>query len=388
MNKSNYKKIIPYGHQWIDDSDIAEVVKVLKSDWLTQGPKIKEFEIDLAMYCACKYAVVFNSGTSALHGAYFSLDLNKEDEFITTPITFVATSNAGLYLGLKPIFIDVEKNTGNIDVTKIEEKITNRTKLIIPVHYGGHPSDIEKIQQLAKNYGLYLIEDACHALGAKYKKEKIGNCKYSDMTVLSFHPVKHITTGEGGAVLTNNENFYKSLIMFRNHGITKKNFINKSDGDWYHEMQSLGHNYRMTDIQAALGISQLKKLDEFVKKRRKIVKKYEKAFKDNPYFDIPVEKECAYSSFHLYPIRLKNEYKSKKPEIFSKMRENGLGVQVHYIPVYWHPFYQKMGYAKGACPNAEDFYQREISIPLYQSMDDEDIQYVTNTIAIILKEFK
>lgn len=388
MNKSNHKKFIPYGHQWIDDMDIEEVVKVLKSDWLTQGPKIKEFEIDLAMYCGCKYAVVFNSGTSALHGAYFSLDLNKEDEFITTPITFVATSNACLYLGLKPIFIDVEKNTGNIDVTKIEEKITNRTRLIIPVHYGGHPSDLEKIQQLAHNNGLYLIEDACHALGSKYKKEKTGNCKYSDMTVLSFHPVKHITTGEGGAVLTNNEKFYKSLIMFRNHGITKKNFINKSDGDWYYEMQSLGHNYRMTDIQAALGISQLKKLDKFVKKRRKIVKKYEKAFKDNPYFDIPVEKEYAYSSFHLYPIRLKNEYKNKKPEIFSKMRINGLGVQVHYIPVYWQPFYQKMGYAKGTCPNAEDFYHREISIPLYQSMDDEDIQYVTNTIAKILKEFK
>lgn len=388
MNKSNYKKFIPYGHQWIDDSDIEEVVKVLKSNWLTQGPKVKEFEENLAKCCRSKYCVVFNSGTSALHGAYFALGLKKGNEFITAPNTFVATANAGLYLGAKPVFVDIEKATGNIDISKIEEKITDKTKLIVPVHYSGFPADLEGIYNLANKLGLYVIEDACHALGSKYKEEKIGNCKYSDMSVFSFHPIKHITTGEGGAVLANNEKFYEKLLVFRTHGITKKNFINNPDGDWFYEMQFLGHNYRMTDIQAALGISQLRKLDKFVQKRRNIAKTYQKIFKRNPYFDIPVEKTYAYSSYHLYPIRLKDKYKDKKREIFSKMREKKLGVQVHYIPVYLQPYYQKLGYEKGLCPVTEDFYEREISIPLYHSMSNEDVTYVINTILRIFENLK
>jgi UDP-4-amino-4,6-dideoxy-N-acetyl-beta-L-altrosamine transaminase len=380
FGKELKNKMIPYSRQCIDDEDINEVIKVLKSDFITQGPKIPEFEKHLADYCGCKFAVVFNSGTSALHGAYFVAGLKKGDEFITSPITFAATSNAGLYLGAKPIFVDVEKNTGNIDATKIETKMTKKTKLLIPVHYAGHPVDLKKISQIAKKYNLFVVEDACHALGAKYKGETIGNCKHSDMTVLSFHPVKHITTGEGGAVLTNTKEFYKKLLMFRSHGITKDQFINKPDGDWYHEMQFLGYNYRMTDIQAALGISQFKKLDSFVERRRAIAELYNEAFKDNPYFDIPYEKSYAFSSYHLYPIRLKNACKNKKREIFSKLRKRGLGIQTHYIPAYWHPYYEKLGYKKGLCPVAEDFFQREISIPIYPAMTGDNFKYVIQTV--------
>ena len=388
MNKSNYKKIIPYGHQWIDDSDIAEVVKVLKSDWLTQGPKVQEFEENLARVCGCKFAVVLNSGTSALHASYFAINLKKGNEFITSPNTFVATANAGLYLDLKPVFVDVEEDTGNINIDKIEKKITEKTKLIVPVHYAGHPVNMEKLYKIANKYNLYIVEDACHALGSKYREYKTGSCEYSHMAVLSFHPVKHITTGEGGAVLTNNREFYEKLLMFRNHGITKKRnkLINQVEGMWYHEMHYLGHNYRITDIQAVLGISQLKRLDIFIEKRREIVHIYRESFGINPYFDIPEEKDYVYSSWHLYPIKLKDKYKKRKKEIFLKMREKELGVQVHYIPVYWQPYYRELGYKIGICPNAEDFYQREISIPLYQSMNKNDAKYVINTVFKVFKD--
>jgi len=380
--------MIPYGKQDIDKDDINEVINVLKSEYITQGPKIKEFENSLANYCGSKYAVVFNSGTSALHGAYFVSGLKRGDEFITSPITFTATSNAGLYLGAKPIFSDVEPDTGNIDCDKIEEKISNKTKLITPVHYSGHPVDLEKIIHLAKKHNLYVIEDACHALGAKYNDYKIGNCHFSDMTVFSFHPVKHITTGEGGAILTNNLEFYEKLCAFRNHGIVKQKLKNQSHGDWYYEMQHLGFNYRMTDIQAALGISQLKKIDKFVERRRELAKQYNKVLADNSYFNIPREKDYAYSSYHLFPIQLKDKFKKRKKLIFTKMREKGLGVQVHYIPVYWHPYYQELGYKKGICPTSEDFYQREISIPLYPSITSQDVNYVIKTIFDIIKSYE
>lgn len=378
-------KFLPYGHQWIHDEDIDAVVKALRSDWITQGPKIDEFEQKLADYCGAKYAVVFSSGTAALHAAYFVADINKDDEIVTSPITFLSTANAALFLGAHPIFVDIEEDTGNIDPDLIEKAIINRTKAIVPVDYGGHPVDLEKISEIAKKYNLLVIQDACHALGAKHKSEKIGSCKYSDMTVFSFHPVKSITTGEGGAVLTNNKTYYEKLIMFRQHGVTKdkskfKISLDPIPGDWYYEMQLLGYNYRLTDIQCALGISQLKKLDKFIQRRREIVKIYKEAFKNNDFFDLPAEKVYAKSSWHLYPVRLKDKYKEKKKEIFEKLRKKGLGIQVHYIPVYWQPYYQKLGYKKGICPIAEDFYQREISIPLYQSMSDEDIKYIVNVI--------
>jgi UDP-4-amino-4,6-dideoxy-L-N-acetyl-beta-L-altrosamine transaminase len=395
--------MIPYARQYIDANDIREVVKVLKSDFLTQGPKIPEFEQKLAVYCGTKYAIVFNSGTSALHGAYFALGLGKGDEFITSPITFVATANAGLYLGAKPVFADVEPDTGNIDASKIEKKITKRTKFLAPIHYAGHPVDLERIRDIATRHKLFVVEDACHALGAKYippqmpgagkqttalksgSRAGIGSCQYSDMTILSFHPVKHITTGEGGAVLTNNKDFYNKLSMFRSHGITKDNFINTSHGDWFYEMQSLGYNYRMTDIQAALGISQLRKLDAFVEKRRAIAEVYLKAFIDNPYFDIACEKDYACSSYHLYPIRLKDKYKNRKKEIFTRMRKIGLGVQVHYIPVYLQPYYSELGYKNGSCPVAEDFYKKEISLPMFPGLKRKDLKEVIRKVFTVFK---
>jgi UDP-4-amino-4,6-dideoxy-N-acetyl-beta-L-altrosamine transaminase len=370
------RDFLPYGRQYIDDEDISAVISVLKGDWLTQGPKIEEFERALAQYCGAGYAVVFNSGTAALHGAYFVSGLGDGDEFITSPNTFAATANAGLYLGARPVFVDIEKETGNIDVMAIERGITKRTKLIVPVHFAGLPAEMEKIFSLAEKYGMSVVEDACHALGSKYKKELTGKCRYSDMTVFSFHPVKHITTGEGGAVLTNRKDYYEKLLMFRTHGITRKNYISASHGDWYYEMHFLGCNYRMTDIQAALGISQLKKLDSFVNKRHLIAERYNEAFEGNPFFDIPPSEEGKFSSRHLYPIRLKERYRGKRKEIFSALRSRGIGVQVHYLPVYLHPYYHDLGYSEGLCHEAEDFYAREISIPLFPAMEDEDIEHV------------
>ena len=375
-------KFLPYGKQTIDDSDIAEVVKTLKSDFITQGPKIEEFEKALAKYCGVKYAVAFNSGTSALHGAYFALGLSKGDEMITSPNTFVASSNAGLYVGADVKFCDVEIQTGNIDVSKIQN--TEKTKLITPVHYSGNPVDLKELSEIDN---VKIIEDGAHALGAKYNGKKIGSLTYSEMAMFSFHPVKHITTGEGGIIVTNDEEYFERLQLFRSHGITKNNLINESHGDWYYEMQYLGFNYRITDIQCALGLSQLKKLDSFVKSRRKIAKTYNEIFEDNPYFDVIVEKENCESAYHLYPILLKDDLAKNKKEIFSKLRSNGLGVQVHYIPVYKQPYYQNLGFKQDSCPVCEEFYSKEISIPMYPTLTDEDIEKKKKTLYNVLGEF-
>lgn len=373
-------KFIPYSHQRIEEDDIKAVVEVLRSDYLTQGPKVQEFEQQLSAYCGTKFAVSFSSGTAALHGAYFVAALGGGDEIITSPMTFLATANAALYLGARPVFADIEADTGNINPNLIEHAITKKTRAIVPVHFAGHPADLSRIAETAKKYHLIVIEDACHALGGRYRGGKIGDCRYSEMTVLSFHPVKSITTAEGGAVLTNNSGLYEKLVMFRQHGVTKnaKAFLKKENylGQWYYEMQYLGYNYRLTDIHSALGISQLRKLDGFIQKRREIAKIYSQAFVDNPYFQTPIEKDYAESAWHLYPIRLRDGYKAKKAEIFAKLRARGLGVQVHYIPVYLQPYYQQLGYRKGLCPKSENFYQGEISIPISQSMSEDDIDYV------------
>ena len=258
--------------------------------------------------------------------------------------------------------------------------------MIVPVHYSGHSVDMKAIHDMAGEQGIPVIEDACHALGAKHDGEIMGNCKFSDMTVFSFHPVKHITTGEGGAVTTNNKTLYEKLKMFSTHGITKNDLINEPDGEWYYEMQLLGYNYRMTDIQAALGMSQLKKLDRFVERRREIADIYNETFKEDPFFDIPPEREYASSSYHLYPIRLKDQYRDRKKEIFSTLRKNGLGVQCHYIPIYWQPYYQNLGYKKGLCPVSEDFHQREISIPIYPALTQEDQDHVIKIIKETISE--
>ena len=376
-------KFLPYGKQYIDQEDIDEVVNVLNDDFITQGPKIAEFEEKIAKYVGAKHAVAFNSGTSALHGAYFALGLKKGDEMITTPNTFVATANAGLYLGAKVNFCDVEKQTGNIDSSKLE--VSENTKLIAPVHYSGNPVNLKEISEIAG--GAKIIEDGAHALGAKYRGEKIGSLKYSEMAMFSFHPVKHITTGEGGIIVTNDEEYYERLQLFRSHGITKDNLVNTSDGDWYYEMQHLGFNYRITDIQCALGLSQLKKLDSFVKSRRQIAKKYNEMFEDNPYFDVISENPNGESAYHLYPILLKDKYLNYKKEIFSKLRSEGLGVQVHYIPVYLQPYYQNLGFNRGLCPVDEEFYKRELSIPMYPTLSDEDLEFVREKLYKVLSEY-
>ena len=336
----------------------------------------------MAKYCGAKYAVAFNSGTSALHGAYFALGIKKGDEMITSPNTFVASSNAGLYLGTNVRFGDIELETGNIDISKIET--SENTKLITPVHYSGNPVDLKELSEIDN---VKIIEDGAHALGAEYGGKKIGSLKYSEMAMFSFHPVKHITTGEGGIIVTNDEEYCERLQLFRSHGITKNNLVNESHGDWYYEMQELGFNYRITDIQCALGLSQLKKLDSFVKARRRIASIYNEIFEDNPYFDVTTEKEGRKSAYHLYPILLKDKFIKSKKEIFAKLRSNGLGVQVHYIPVYKQPYYQKLGFKMDLCPVCEEFYKKELSIPMYPTLSDDDLEFVKYTLYNVFSEF-
>jgi len=381
-------KFIPYGYHWIDKDDIKEVVKVLKSDWITQGPKIKEFEDALCKYTGAKYAVVVSSGTAGLHLACLATGIKKEDEVITSPITFVASANCVLYCGGKPVFADIQDETVNIDPKEIKNKITKKTKAIIPVHFAGHPCDLEEIYALAKKYNLMIIEDACHALGAEYKNSKIGSCKYSDLTVFSFHPVKSITTGEGGAVLTNNKKLYEKLLMLRNHGITKdpaKFTINHQPstindyGSWYYEMQELGFNYRITDFQCALGLSQLKKLNKFIQRRREIVEIYNKELSKIDEIILPKEKPYVKSSWHIYYIRLKNSQRRK--EVFERLRKKGIGVQVHYIPVHLQPYYRNnFGYKEGDYPKAENYYNSTITLPLFVKLNKKQINYILNKI--------
>ena len=372
---------IPYATQWIEDDDIEAVVSALKSTNLTQGPLVDEFEKKVADYCGAKYAIAVNSGTSALHIACLSAGISSGDEVITSPITFVATPNSVLYCGGEPVFADVNEKTINIDPKEITGKISQKTKAIIPVHFAGNPCDMEDIQALAKENGLMIIEDAAHALGAEYKGSKIGSCKYSDMTILSFHAVKHITTGEGGMVLTNDEELYEKLKFYRSHGITRDaKYMKQNDGVWYYEMHKLGFNYRLTDIQCALGISQLGKIDNFVSRRREIAKKYDDAFKEVKAIKLLDETPNSRSSYHLYVIQVEN-----RKNIFNKLRAANIIVNVHYIPVYRQPFYQQLGYANTSCPKAEAYYGRAISIPMYPKMTDEEVDYVIERVTAILK---
>ncbi len=377
--------MIPYSHQLIDKRDIEAVIKVLRSDWLTQGPKVKGFENAISEYVGSRYAVVFSSGTAALQAAYFAAGFKKGDEFIVPPLTFAATSNAGIWQGAKPVFADIKNNTGNIDPAEVEKKITKKTKAIVAVDYGGLPADLEELKKIAKKKKIILIEDAAHSFGASYKGKKIGGI--ADMTMFSFHPVKTITTGEGGAIVTSRRDFYEKLLLFRNHGITKerKKFLNKSSGDWYMEMQELGLNYRLTDIQAALGLSQLKKIDKFIRLRKKITERYQKELSGIPGIILPTEEKNKKSSWHLYPIRLGDELADKRDAIFKQLREAGIGVHVHYLPVYWHPYYRKLGYKKGLCPNAEAWHRSVISFPIYPSLKKTDQEKIIRVFKNILK---
>lgn len=376
-------KHIPYATQTITDEDIEAVDQVLRSDFLTQGPKIAEFEKKVSEYCGAHYAVAVSSGTAALHGACFAAGIGPGHEVITSPITFVATANCILYCSGNPVFSDILEDTVNIDPQDIEVKITNKTKAIIPVHFAGHPADLEEIQSIARKHNLIIIEDAAHALGAEYKGSKIGSCKYSDMAVLSFHAVKHITTGEGGMVLTNSKKYYQKLLMFRTHGITREKALleKQGEGDWYYEMHHLGFNNRLTDFQAALGLSQLAKLGDFIKRRQAIAARYEKAFSGLSGIRTIKIKPCCAPAWHIYPIVVS----SLRKEVFDKLKQNGIGVNVHYIPVYLQPYYRKLGYQPGLCPKAEDYYRGAITLPLYPKMSDGDVDYVIACVKGALK---
>ena len=362
-------KYIPYGRQSIDKNDIAEVVKVLKSDWLTQGPKIQEFEKSLAKYCEAKYAVAVSSGTATLHLAYLAAGIKKGDEVITTPNTFAATANMLLAVGAKPVFCDIRPDTCNIDELKIEKHITKKTKAIVPVHFAGHPCEMDTILRVAKKHKLLVIEDACHALGAKYKNKKIGSI--GNMTVFSFHPVKSITTGEGGAILTNNKNLYKKLVHLRSHGIIK----NK---DGFNVMTALGYNYRLTDIQASLGLSQMKRLDNFINTRHRIVDLYNQELKNIKEIILPVELPDNHSSWHIYVIKtIKQETRNK---LTKYLKSAEVGVNFHYPAVYSHPYYRKNGYKNINLKNTETYQKSCLTLPLHTRLTRQDVKYVCKEI--------
>lgn len=366
------KDYIPYGKQSIDETDIQAVLDVLHSDYLTTGPKIEEFEQLVADYTGARYAVAVSNGTAALHIACLAAGIGPGDEVITTPITFAASANCVLYCGAVPVFADIDARTYNIDPQEIRKKITSRTKAILPVHLAGQPCDLDEIHRIAKEHHLIVIEDGAHALGAEYKGKKIGSL--SDMTTFSFHPVKPITTGEGGMVMTNDETLYRNLLLLRSHGITRKEeqFF-QNDGPWYYEQQLLGYNYRITDIQCALGISQLKKLDVFLARRRTLAANYQQAFADRTDLVTPYQMEGTQSGWHLYILKL---LQNDRKEIFIKLREKGIGVNVHYIPVYLHPYYRTHGYANVCCEKAETLYKTMLSLPLYPSLSDEQQEKV------------
>ncbi len=367
--------MINYGRQTIDEEDIRAVVDVLRSDFLTQGPIVEKFEQALASYCGARYAIVMNSGTAALHAAYQAIEIESGDEFITAPITFPATANAAVWQGALPVLVDVELDTGNIDVTRIEEKITKKTKALVPIDYTGRPAALEEITTLGKKYGIPVIEDACQALGATYKGRKVGSI--SDLTVFSFHPVKSITTGEGGAVLTDTEEYYHKMKQFITHGVTKKNFIHASEGPWYFEMQMLGQNYRLTDFQCALGISQLQRLNSFVDRRRLLAERYHHAFSSTPGLILPLlDTPESESAWHLYVIRLSEEVHISRNQLIIELREAGIGANVHHIPMYRHPYYEDLGFSKIDYSKTEQFYQSCLTLPLYPTLSFDEQDYI------------
>lgn len=361
-----------YGRQSIDNDDIDAVLSVLKSDYLTCGPKIKEFENAVCQYTGAKYCVAVSNATAGLHIAALAIGLRPGDEAITSPITFLSSANCMCFTGATPTFADIDEQTVNIDPEEIRRKITSKTKAVIPVHFAGQSCDMAKIYDIAKQNNLFVIEDAAHAIGSEYKGDKVGSCRYSDMTVFSFHPVKTITTGEGGAVTTNSKELYDKLCALRAHGTHKDGEMQNT---WEYEMRELGYNYRMTEMQAALGISQLKKIDKFKKRRREIVAFYNKELK-LPHL---IEKDFSDACFHLYPILVEN-----RRDFYFKAKEKGLNLQVHYIPVHTQPYYARFGYKKGDYPKAEAYYEKCISLPLYPSLTDDDLMEIVRRIKDIL----
>jgi len=374
--------MIPYGKQDINQADIDSVLNVLQSDFLTQGPQVPLFEKTVLNYCDAEYGVAVNSATSALHIACLSLELGKGDWLWTSPNSFVASANCGLYCGAKVDFVDIDPRTYNLSTEELEKKLIEAKqdnklpKIVIPVHFAGQSCDMQKIHSLGQEYGFKIIEDASHAIGGKYLDQPIGGCQYSDITVFSFHPVKIITTAEGGLATTNNKNLSERMKLFRSHGVTRNPELmsNLSEGGWYYQQVDLGFNYRMTELQAALGISQMQRLDEFVTKRHKLQERYDLLLEDLP-ITKPYQDKDSYSALHLYPIQIDLDSNDKSREkIFDELRQGGIGVNVHYIPIHIQPYYQRLGFQVGNFPNSESYYNRTISIPLFHAMtfDQQD----------------
>jgi perosamine synthetase len=382
------KTLLPYGHQSIGEDDIRAVVDVLRSDWLTTGPKVAEFEEALASWLGVKHAVSFSSGTAALHGAAFAAGLKPGDEAITTPMTFAATANCVLYQGAIPVFADVCADTLNLDPEQVATHITPQTKAVIPVDYAGHPADMDAMRNLASRHGLVVIEDASHSLGAEYRGSRTGDT--ADMTVFSFHPVKHLTTGEGGMVATERDDFAETLRRFRNHGISSDARQRQANGQWHYEMILLGFNYRLTDIACALGLSQLRRLDENLARRRAIAAGYDAAFRDLVAITVPTVRSDVNPAWHLYPIRLNLEkLNADRSQIFKALRAENIGVNVHYIPVHFHPYYREnFGDRTGSFPVAEDAYDRLISLPMFHGMNDQDFEDTVRAVRKVVGNYQ
>jgi UDP-4-amino-4,6-dideoxy-N-acetyl-beta-L-altrosamine transaminase len=384
---------IPYGRQDINQSDVDAVVEVLRSDYLTQGPAIERFERMLADYCGVKYAVAVASATAGLHIACLSAGLGAGDILWTVPNTFVASANCGLYCGAEVDFVDIDAKTYNLSISALRQKLAiaaeqgKLPKILIPVHFAGQSCDMEAIGKLSQQYGFQVIEDAAHGVGGRYRDRPIGSCEFSDLTVFSFHPVKIITTAEGGMVLTNREDLYERLVRLRSHGITRdpRFMQGESDGPWYYQQLELGYHYRITDLQAALGSSQIHRLDSFVKRRHELVARYNSGLKDLPLVT-PYQHPDTYPSWHLYVIRLQLDRLSRShKEIFELLRTAGIGVNLHYIPVHLQPYYQGLGFKSGQFPEAEQYYREAISLPLYSGLTDEQQDRVMDTLREILK---
>jgi perosamine synthetase len=381
------EKLLPYGRQCLDDADVQAVVEVLKSDWLTTGPKVGEFEERFSAWVEAKYAVSFSSGTAALHAAAFAAGLGPGDEAITTPMTFCATANCVLYQGAKPVFADVSADTLNLDPGEVAKKLSSRTKAILTVDYAGHPADLDALLAFTRSRGIPLIEDACHALGAEYRGKRVGGL--ADMTVFSFHPVKHLTTGEGGMVTTNNAALAETLRRFRNHGISSDARQRQASGQWYYEMVLLGFNYRLTDIACALGLSQLTKLKANLARRREIAAHYTAAFRAVPGLIPPSVRAEVNPAWHLYPIRVDlAKLTVDRGQIFRALRAENIGVNVHYVPVHLHPYYRgQFGHRDGECPVAEAAYERLISLPMFHGMTDADVGDVVQAVSKVISSY-
>ena len=385
--------MIPYGKQSISKSDIEAVKKVLKSDFITQGPKVPEFEKIVKNFVGSKYAFAMNSATSSLHIACLAIGLKKGDFLWTSSNSFVASANCGIYCGAKIDFVDIDPNSYNMDMKLLKEKLEiakknkKLPKVVIPVHMAGQSCDMKTMRALSKQYGFKIIEDASHGIGSKYNDKYVGGCQYSDITVFSFHPVKIITTGEGGVATTNNRALAKKIDILRTHGITKnkKDMINPSHGPWYFEQLELGFNYRMTDIHASLGINQMKSLKKFVTKRNSLARNYNNLLKALP-LSTPEQSENTLSSFHLYIVRIDlKKLKNKKNKIFNLLRKKGIGVNVHYIPIHYHPFYQNLKFKKGYLPETEKYYEEALSLPIYPDLSFKDQKYIVNSLEEVLK---